>query len=76
MTDSEPRAGGWQATPALSRVIVLVTLAVLLGAALGRAELVLLVVPLAVGTGLALMTRPPRPPRPQLELDEPGTVEQ
>ena len=75
MTDSEPRAGGWQATPALSRVIVLVTLAVLLGAALGRAELVLLVVPLAVGTGLALMTRPPRPPRPQLELDEPGTVE-
>jgi len=65
----------WRATTALSRAVILVALALLLGVALGRVELVLLAIPLVVGTGWALLARPPQPPRPRLELDEPSTVE-
>lgn len=56
----------WRATPALARSLLLPALLAVTGLALGRADLVLLGVPLAVGTALALGTaaerRARRPP--------------
>src|SRR5690606_41285567 len=57
MISSGPR---WQPTPALSRSVLLPIVLAGVGLAAGRVELVLLGVPLIVGTALALGgTRPP-----------------
>jgi uncharacterized protein (DUF58 family) len=62
-------------TAALHRAIGVTALALLLAAAFGRVELVLLAVPFALGTALSLVARPGRPPRTALTLDEPTSVE-
>jgi uncharacterized protein (DUF58 family) len=66
---------GWVPTGALHRGIGLAALALLLAAALGRFELVLVAAPLALGTGLSLLVRPDRPPAATLTVTEPTSVE-
>jgi uncharacterized protein (DUF58 family) len=65
----------WVPTAALRRGIGLAALALLAAAALGRAELVLLAVPFALGTVVSLLARPARPPAAALTLAEPTSVE-
>ncbi|QSB13075.1 DUF58 domain-containing protein [Natronosporangium hydrolyticum] len=73
---STPVAGaGWRPTRALYRATLVVALTLLTAALLGTRELVLLAVPVAVGTALALRRRPGQPPAAKLLLDEPTSVE-
>jgi uncharacterized protein (DUF58 family) len=73
----QPEAGGprWVPTRALHRGVGVAALALLLAAALGVPELVLLAVPFALGTALSMAQRPARPPRLSLTLDQPTSVE-
>lgn len=65
----------WVPTRAVRRGVGVAALALLLAAALGRVELVLLAVPFAVGTAVSLAARPGRPPRLSLTLAEQVSVE-
>lgn len=66
---------GWVPTRALHRGIGIAALLLLAAAVLGLPELVLLAVPFALGTAWSLAQRPGPPPRPELTLAEPTSVE-
>lgn len=65
----------WLPTRALHRGIGVAALTLLAAAALGQPELVLLAVPIALGTAVSLMSRPSGAPRVSLTLDEPTSLE-
>jgi uncharacterized protein (DUF58 family) len=65
----------WTPTLALHRGIGVTALVLLAAAALGRPELVLLAVPIALGTAVSLMAHPAAAPRVSLHLDQPTSLE-
>lgn len=75
-----PAGGGdqetsWVPTPALRRAVTLTGLLLLAGALLGRADLVVLAAPFALGTAWALRRLPEAPPVLRIGADDANAVE-
>jgi uncharacterized protein (DUF58 family) len=64
----------WAPTPALGRAVLVTGLLAIVGVLLGRADLVLLAAPLALGTAWALRRRPSDPPAVGVGIDDPAGV--
>jgi uncharacterized protein (DUF58 family) len=66
---------GWLPTKALGRAVLLTGVLLLLATLLGRFDLVVLAMPLALGAGLALARRPTATPTVELAVDDTALVE-
>ncbi|MFD0968674.1 DUF58 domain-containing protein [Plantactinospora endophytica] len=65
----------WVSTRALGRAVLLTGLFLVAGALLGRADLVVLAAPFALGTAYALRRRPEHPPEIAIGVDDTNLVE-
>jgi uncharacterized protein (DUF58 family) len=70
-----PELAPWQPTRALGRAVLLVGVCVMLAVVFGRADLIVLATPLALGTAWSLRQRPTHPPRVQIALDSVSVAE-
>jgi uncharacterized protein (DUF58 family) len=66
---------GWLPTKALGRAVLLTGVLLLLATLLGRFDLVVLAMPLAIGAGLGLARRPTATPTVELAIEDTALVE-
>jgi uncharacterized protein (DUF58 family) len=65
----------WRSTMAMRRGVLLAALPMLVAMLFGQPELVLVAVPFAIGTAVALLRRPARVPKPRLYLEQDYSLE-
>ena len=77
MTSDDDLVGGgiWQPTRALGRALLLTGILLVVAIILGRFDLVVVVAPVALGAGVALIRRPSQPPATQIAVADSVVVE-
>jgi uncharacterized protein (DUF58 family) len=75
MSSPEDAPGIWRPTRALGRAMLLSGLLLVVAVILGRFDLVVLVAPVAMGAGVALIRRPSQPPATEISVADPGVIE-
>jgi uncharacterized protein (DUF58 family) len=74
MTDPES-FGVWRPTRALGRALLLIAVLLVVAIILGRFDLVVIVAPVALGAGAALVRRPSQPPETEISVADSVVVE-